>query len=67
MDELIERFEKRALWDGPAWLEAARALRAFAEREKELVEALKYIAKTWPDDFSARHARATLSKHKEQK
>jgi hypothetical protein len=23
MDDLIERFETRALWDGPAWLEAA--------------------------------------------
>ena len=23
-DDLIECFEKRALWDGPAWLEAAR-------------------------------------------
>lgn len=29
---------------------------------KALVEALKYIAKTWPDDFSARHARAALAR-----
>lgn len=27
-----------------------------------LLEALKYIAKTWPDDFAARHARVAIAK-----
>jgi hypothetical protein len=28
----------------------------------ELLEALRYIAKTWPDSFAARHARAAIAK-----
>jgi hypothetical protein len=30
-------------------------------RVEALRSALKHIAKTWPDDFAARHARAALS------
>jgi hypothetical protein len=51
---------------------AATALRAYAEREKELVEALEKIEllhygdKTFEDDARSAHiiARAILSKHK---
>lgn len=76
MDDLIERFEWRALWDGPVWLEAASALRAAAEREKDYREALEPFAifMDWSDKgaparagLHKRHfeaARSILSKHK---
>lgn len=41
---------------------AADLLAQAEARERELVEALKHIAKTWPDSFAARTARATLSR-----
>ena len=75
MDELIERLERK--FHGPDRLtmadryDAATALRAYAERKKELVEALEKIATDCEADGPgtiheglAKFARAILSKHK---
>jgi hypothetical protein len=83
MDDLIARLEaSRAVWTNenararsiPTELEteAAAALRAYAEREKELVEALKEIALLSNNNRANKKmlgdkARTILSKHKEQK
>ena len=75
----LDQFGARTYGVGPVCREAATALRAFAEREKELVEALEPFADVfdWSEkgapawgglrktDFAK--ARAILSKHKEQK
>ena len=76
MDELIEELDAMDWGEHPAVGKAAIALRAFAEREKELVEALEsyscYCATgycevgTHDDTICGNRARATLSKHKEQ-
>jgi hypothetical protein len=79
-DELIARLEaSRAQWRDARGVptdlesEAAAALRASAEREKELVEALEEIEllqygdETFVEDARRAHiiARAILEKHKE--
>jgi len=51
-------------WAGPAsGSEYVRAdlLTAALAREAGLREALRHIAKHWPDSFAARHARAALA------
>jgi hypothetical protein len=65
--------EVRALQhDNDALREAANAEAQENETQRETIagltarvealrSALKHIAKTWPDDFAARHARAALS------
>jgi hypothetical protein len=78
MDDLIERLERLATfplkWDAPdlsAAKDAIAALRAYAEREKELVEALDCLTSNvehaWPALANlgpVANARAILDKHK---
>lgn len=47
---------------GSAWIEVSDEDARLIESAPDLLEALKYIAKTWPDDFAARHARAAIAK-----
>jgi hypothetical protein len=72
MDELIEELDAMDWGEHPAVGKAATALRAYAEREKDLVEALREIALLSNNNRTNKKmlgdkARAILSKHKEQK
>lgn len=52
--------------ESPAMQAARRIFRPTndqaVEQVADLIEALRYIAKTWPDSFAARHARAVIAK-----
>lgn len=75
MDDLIARLELHAMFESNELEDdlynAIAAIRAFAEREKELVEALKEIALLSNNNRANKKmlgdkARAILAKHKEQ-